>query len=131
MSPDLAMTDSGVRRFGRGARSMWQRGKGLVLSMAPRKKNGDIDKTATAWRGFVTAMLGMLTALVWYVAAYISNLPPPGSASKAEMKQFNQRLTALEDGQEITRETIQRIDRKITKFIDGVNGVTPAVKTEK
>ncbi len=75
--------------------------------MAPRKHNDPdkkVDQSAIAWRGFQTAILG-------YIAAMITSLPLPGSSS-SDSKLVSQRLTALETKFEI-------MDSRIKYFIEG------------
>lgn len=125
MNAELSMTDSGVRRMGRRF-SSWILSP--IFHMAPKKKDdpSKVDWSTTGWRGFVTALLG-------YIAACISNLPPLGS-ERAEMREVIKRL---EENQTEVRKTnvrvsdvednVNRLSRNVNKLVEGINSVNPAV----
>ncbi len=135
MNAATAITDSGIRRLGRRIGS-WV--PGWVVAMAPKKK-GDpkqIDWNAMTWRGFVTAFLGLIAAIVTYIATSIGNLPPLWSDNKAEMKEINKRLANLEENAALARQfgyrvtdlerSWDRLDQQVKALIKGINTVSPS-----
>ncbi len=97
---NTAFYDSGVRRFGRTMGGWWSRMMPYVLPMK-RKPDGSekLDQSAMAWRGFWTALLG-------YIAAHLTTLPPSGSQTEE-----NKRFASLE-------EKITNLDKRVSAFID-------------
>jgi len=113
MTPELTITDSGVRRIGRSVSSSIRKfviTYILPTTMAPRKKTDEdskpvpvVDPSAMVWRAFVTVIL--VTICPW--TRPFLGVPPDANAS-------DRRITALE-------EKMDKVTDRINALIDGVN----------
>ncbi len=110
MTPEAAtMHDSGVRRRQRMVADWVNRVLPYILPMAPRKHTQEdapsMDRSIVAWRGFVTA------ALLYLAAPTVDRTQNNVERELASM-----------------RSSIDRIDSRVTKFIDGFESYQPGAR---
>jgi len=112
MTPELAATDSGVRRIFR-APGWLKRCGALILRMAPRKHADTTEKqpfdiSTMGWRGFVTAILGYLA--LGPMGGHLPNDPA---------------IERIEKKLELVQKDVDRIDERVRNFINGYSDAAP------
>jgi len=116
-APDLAITDSGVRRIFRGGSSFLKRVIPYFLPMAPRKKTdtheADFDRSVILWRSFITAV-------VLYFGSRDATNAPATPQLQHTMDRIEQHMDSLD--KRIANDfepRVSALETRLTKFMDG------------